>query len=165
MQEKIKRFWKKVQKAGPNDCWLWKGCKNSRGYGLFTWHKPAQLAHRVSYEIEYGTIDNKLLCCHTCDNPLCVNPKHLFLGTARENLADCVRKNRSINGAKNHNCKLNKLIVKKIREEHFGKLKLPINKLAEKYNVSPSTIWAVIKNITWSTGITREKLRQRRNQQ
>lgn len=92
-----KRFWDKVQQT--DNCWLWIGHKNINGYGVF-WcggkkGGKRKLAHRLSYELAYGKFDEKLYVCHKCDNPPCVNPNHLFVGTQKDNMEDCSNKNRT----------------------------------------------------------------------
>ena len=91
-----KRFWRKVDKAGDNECWLWNASTNGK-YGLIrSASKPFKhlLAHRVSYELNVGDIPGGMYVMHSCDTPLCVNPKHLSIGTQAENMADCVQKDR-----------------------------------------------------------------------
>ena len=91
-----KRFWRKVDKAGPDDCWLWNAYTNGR-YGQIRSSKkpfPQLLAHRVSYEMNVGEIPDGMDVMHSCDTPLCVNPKHLSVGTRQDNMDDMVSKNR-----------------------------------------------------------------------
>jgi len=86
----IKRFWKYVDKRGPDDCWEWLGHIKKDGYGcLFVKGKPQQ-AHRISWAIAHRTwpIPAKAEICHTCDNTICVNPAHLYLGTHTTNMQD-----------------------------------------------------------------------------
>lgn len=87
-------FWSKVQKAEPDKCWLWKGYRKPDGYGVFCWESSSIYAHRFSLELERGKPLGDLFACHHCDNPPCVNPAHLFLGTHRDNIIDAVSKGR-----------------------------------------------------------------------
>lgn len=86
------RFWSHVAKSG--DCWEWVGTRRREGYGLF-WNGERQVrAHRFAWELEEGPIPEGKSLCHSCDNPPCVRPSHLFVGTQRENLEDMTRKGR-----------------------------------------------------------------------
>lgn len=88
------RIYSQVQKSpDPSGCWVWLGSANKKGYGSICINGRSQLAHRVSYELFNGPIGD-LLACHTCDNPSCVNPAHLFAGDAFANMQDASRKNR-----------------------------------------------------------------------
>lgn len=93
----IKLFWSKVDIRTEGECWEWKAGKLKKGYGQFTaayYYGYSRLAHRFSYLIKHDELPNELMVCHTCDNPSCVNPKHLFLGTHIDNMQDCVSKGR-----------------------------------------------------------------------
>ena len=74
-------------------CWIWKGHKK-KGYGYYSHHQIAYRAHRISYFLVYGEIPEDKIVCHKCDNPSCVNPQHLFLGSSRENTQDMISKGR-----------------------------------------------------------------------
>lgn len=95
------RFFEKVQKGQENECWLWTACRNDQGYGsAFTPRGTHDKAHRVSWELHFGPIPpgqgpHGTCVLHRCDNPSCVNPNHLFLGTNRDNAIDRQRKGRT----------------------------------------------------------------------
>lgn len=100
------RFWAKVDKDGPvpehmphlGACWVWTASKLNSGYGQFGIGGKLRYAHRLSWEMERGEIPDNLCVLHSCDNPPCVRPEHLFLGTRRENSSDCQRKGRLARG-------------------------------------------------------------------
>jgi hypothetical protein len=92
------RFWENVEKTEGNKCWIWNGSKDLAGYGKLSvggqGNKYDIRAHRLSYEMRFGPITGDNVICHTCDNPSCVNPNHLFEGTQKENMKDMSRKGR-----------------------------------------------------------------------
>lgn len=103
--EQTTRFWSKVDKSG--ECWTWTGAHDRRGYGWFKRDRKMVKAHRLSWEMVHGPIQDGMFCCHHCDNPKCIRPGHLFLGTPRDNMRDMVAKGRhsrvrgeKVNGAK-----------------------------------------------------------------
>ena len=106
----IQRFWAKVDQSSPEGCWPWMGgLRGSPGrlYGKITVRRRALSAHRFSFELHYGEIPegegaHGVCVCHRCDNPLCVNPAHLFLGTHLQNMQDKVRKGRDTWANKTH---------------------------------------------------------------
>lgn len=92
------RFWSKVDKTShAGGCWLWTAKRNQGGYGAVREAGPGSRflsTHRLSFEMANGQIPKGLMVCHSCDNPPCVNPDHLFLGTAIDNIRDCIAKGR-----------------------------------------------------------------------
>lgn len=92
----LENFWSKVDKSG--DCWIWTGSRHGFGYGLFGLNGKTRRAHRISYELVNGPIPEGFVLCHTCDNPPCVNPDHLFVGSKADNTHDALRKGRMIGG-------------------------------------------------------------------
>lgn len=93
-EDPVKRFWAFVEKRGDDDCWAWTGGTTADGYGRFWDGQQETGAHRYSYLIHKQDYDPSLLACHTCDNPTCVNPAHLFMATNAENTRDKMKKGR-----------------------------------------------------------------------
>ncbi|RJG10905.1 HNH endonuclease [Pseudomonas cavernicola] len=111
------RFWEKVEKLGFDDCWIWQGAK-AQGYGKIWLSGSVLGAHRVSYEIVHGPIPEDMQINHKCDVRDCVNPNHLYVGTAKENTQDMIERNRGglfKPGELHHSAKLNNFQVMMIR--------------------------------------------------
>lgn len=105
----------KIQNA--NGCWEWKGFRLKTGYGKFSYKRKSYLAHRISWYLFNGPIPDYLCVCHKCDNPPCINPEHLFLGTQVDNIQDMIKKNRrDFKGENAPYRKLSSNQVLKIRE-------------------------------------------------
>lgn len=147
-QPLIDRFNRYVAKGGNDDCWTWTGTKNPQGYGAIRYRGKGSFAHRMSYEIHKGQIPTGQYVCHTCDNPSCVNPKHLFLGTPKDNSDDMRNKKRNVilQGIKNGNARLTPDKVLEMRQL-FGILSL--NALATRYSVSQKTVLNVKQGKIW----------------
>jgi len=142
------RFWSKVDKSG--ECWVWTATCYRNGYGQFgPEHGKGVLAHRFAWELIYGAIPNGLLVCHHCDNPACVRPDHLFLGTQSDNMKDCAAKGRSSlqNPAKHHR-KLTEIQVQEIRQ--LSMQGVSKYRLARRYHVTETTIGQIVSGRTWT---------------
>lgn len=138
----IERFISKLHKS--NNCWLWLASKNTDGYGQFKINNKKHLAHRVSYEIYSGDITCGLMVLHSCDNPSCVNPKHLRLGTSKENTKDMITRNRKGSNKK----RINPNIACKIRKM-YSSGNYSQRQLANIFNTSPTNVRNIIKFNTW----------------
>lgn len=148
-EEAIASFWSKVDKsAGPDKCWTWTGGITAKwGYGAVNWKKRVLGAHKVSWLITNG--DPGVLCVlHKCDNRVCVNPSHLFLGTKKDNSQDALRKGRHKNG----NAILTPDLIRQIRKEykrHGAHNQTNCRELSEKHGVSMSMIWRAARGNGW----------------
>lgn len=149
------RFWSCVDTRGPDECWEWMRGKLGRpgfGYGRFWYAGKTRQAQRFSWAIANNvpilTLRNDQQVCHHCDNPPCVNPKHLFLGTTQENTKDSVAKGRHGIGDQNGRAVLSEEDVMQIREHGIHSRK-DRRALAKKYGVHPNTITSVIEGKLW----------------
>ena len=153
------RFWCKVEIKGEDDCWNWQaGIRGKSGYGAFKYEGKTVNSHRMSWFLTYGKIPDNLCVCHKCDNRLCCNPKHFFLGTLADNNKDMKSKGRAVACYSIHpelirrgeNCshsKFNWNQVCDIREQLANGSNMEV--LAKKYNVDPSSISAIRDNKSW----------------
>lgn len=151
------RFWRKVDRRGPDECWLWIGRKDG-GYGSLSLGgrgSPRVVAHRASFELKHGPIPPGLFVCHRCDTPRCVNPAHLFLGTNADNMHDALIKGRlshvnrgRFDGEKNPAATLTEDAVRAIRRElSMGHSQSTI---AAKFGTTQSAVSRIKLRRTWA---------------
>lgn len=161
MTELEARFWSKVDRTGTG-CWLWTAGRSRRGYGVFSSSQRYVNAHRVAWELTYGAIPPGLLVCHRCDNPPCVNPEHLFLGTAADNARDAAAKGRLLCGDENPsrrnreirprgeghaNAKLTAAAVLRLREDY--RRGFSYRELGVRYGIQRSHVHNLIAGRAW----------------
>lgn len=132
-------------KVDENGCFVWQGATQSDGYGV----SHHDLAHRVSYQISIGEIGD-LYVCHRCDNPPCVNPEHLFLGTQKDNMSDCSKKKRfgDRSGENNANAKMSEATAQAILAA-WKKSEETYQALAERFGVSKASVAMLIQGLAW----------------
>ena len=151
----MKRFWDKVKKT--KTCWNWTGANRGNGYGCMRINKKMISSHRLSWELHFGKIHKNKLVCHTCDNRACVNPKHLFLGSHRDNTRDSMLKGRHklpdgsnrVSGERQWCHKLTWKLVRKIRDDYKNDNSLTHRGLAKKYGLAYSAIGSMLRRETW----------------
>jgi len=144
------RFWAKVDRRGPDECWLWRGALSGRGYGNISFRGKVTGAHRVSFILDQCFVPPAdRMVCHRCDTPACVNPSHLFLGTNSDNMRDCVQKGRfpPQHGHHNPQAVLTTEQVGRVRAElAAGKSH---RQIAQEIGVNRSTIDRIASGESW----------------
>lgn len=164
-KEAEERFWIKVKKT--KDCWLWTAYKDKNGYGRFWFDKKLMLSHRFSWEIKNGKIKEGMFACHSCDNPTCVNPDHLFIGTCLDNMRDAKAKGKYVgrgqyfmrdyslkrkmeNLPRGENHPNSKMTEKKVIEARkLREMGFPIGKLARKFGLTYTPMYMILKRKHW----------------
>lgn len=130
-------------------CWEWQGGKDKDGYGRIGDEGKTKRTHRVSWEVHFGPIPEENCVCHHCDNPPCIRPDHLFLGTVYDNNHDKEKKNRQVRGESNGMRKLSDIEILEIRELYSAG-KHTQKDLGEIFGVSPSAISRIVGNKRWN---------------
>ena|SRR3990167_3201580 len=148
------RFWSCVDKDGPllnqsDKCWIWLASRSKEGYGHFYYGGPQQ-AHRVSWRIAHGNVPPGKLVLHHCDNPPCVNPSHLYVGTDADNVKDQVARGR-LRRARGVDAGLAKLTEGQVitirRMYAAGKCSLP--QLSHQFGIAVNAVWMIVRRLTW----------------
>ena len=129
----------------PDGCWVWMGGLSEKGYGLIYENGRAERTHRVSWKLKYDDIPKGLYVLHRCDNPCCINPNHLFLGTAKDNIRDGMNKGRITFRETHGRAKLKNADISKIRSDN----RRPYSIIAKEYGVHKNTIGNIKNNRTW----------------
>jgi hypothetical protein len=146
------RFWEKVDSSsGVDSCWPWTGYSYSFRkctYGTIYAEKRPQLSHRIAWELSFGSIPKGLNVLHSCDNGLCCNPKHLFLGTQSDNAKDMISKGRGHKGSEHYAAKLTEANIAEIR--HLSDQGWAQRKIAEKLGVCQQSISDILHRKTWT---------------
>jgi hypothetical protein len=138
------RFERFFRRGEPNECWEWSGGRHGKGYGQFG--NPTTKAHRVAWELYRGPVPDGLHVLHSCDNPPCVNPNHLFLGTNLDNVNDKVAKGRakSLRGEASPSAQISEVIARKIRADPRTQ-----GVIAAEYGLAQTTVSAIKRRIIW----------------
>lgn len=156
-EEWVRDFWSNVQKLSDNECWPWTGCcsgsskdkEKKWAYGKFSFRGGMKNAHRIMLYLSKGEPPcTGMFACHTCDNPKCVNPSHLYWGTAKQNTHDMLNRNRQARGLKHGISKLTEDQVLAIKRSLMGGGM--IYRLAKQYGVARATIQDIKKGVTWA---------------
>lgn len=148
-QSDVNRFWKRVDVRSHDECWEWRGGIGKKGYGHISVNGKTIMVHRFSFEIHFQSIPNGLQVLHACDNTVCVNPNHLFLGTNLDNMRDKAKKKRgnAPRGERHGNHKLTEKQVLEIRELSKNNSQI---KIASMFGVSSKHISDILNFKKWS---------------
>lgn len=154
-EEDRERFWKHVNKKEKNECWEWNSATGSGGYGVFgIWNKKHArhlMSHRCAYVLSGKSIPSGMIVCHSCDNRKCCNPYHLFMGTPKDNAADCAAKDRTLFGNRNFNTKLTpESAIDSYRRFYNGET---ARSISDRYGVSIPCIMSLVQGRAWKREI------------
>lgn len=153
ISDPVKHFWSKVAIKSVDECWTWQRGRTPTGYGQFRVDKTPISAHRFAWSLVHGTIPKGMFICHTCDNPPCCNPSHLFLGTPKDNVIDMTNKGRrgygasGLRGERHGNAILTESNIKEMRTLRESGSSLM--ELALRYNIARSTVSDICLRKAW----------------
>lgn len=142
------RFWGKVGRRGASQCWIWTGALSDSGYGIIFWQGRSRPATHVALQIAGKERPIGTQACHRCDNPPCVNPNHLYWGTPRDNVDDCVARGRRPKGVETAQATLTDQQVLDIRHRYAGGETGPC--LAREFQVSKTQIYRIASGKKWA---------------
>jgi len=149
------KFWAKVDRKDESECWGWRGSRSQKGYGRIQLYGQKIAAHRLSYMLNHGDIASDKVILHRCDNPSCVNPQHLEVGTVRDNNLDAFSKGRNKyvgayvkSGEGNHKAVLTEVQAREIKRL-YGAGGYSQGQLAKRFNVSRGCVWGIVSGSTW----------------
>lgn len=134
-------------KRDPNGCLVWGGCRQGKGYGAIFACGKLRSTHRIAYQIYFGKIPAELSILHRCDNRPCIEPQHLYAGTAKQNSLDAILRGRTPKGIKHGMAKLSEEDVYNIRM--LSSNKTASSEIAVKFGVSYHTIWDITTGRSW----------------
>jgi len=140
-------LWRYVAKSAPDQCWPWTRWLDRDGYGAFTTDGRTHKAHRLAFQLATGTDPGSLVVCHSCDNPSCCNPAHLFLGTQADNLRDMRTKGRSARGSRHPFALLTEAQVVEIRQRRASGALLRV--LKADYGINEGTLSEICNRKLW----------------
>jgi hypothetical protein len=143
----VARFWSKVDVRGPDECWLWKAARQVHGYGAFRVDGETKISSRFSFFLTHGRWPEGF-CCHSCDNPPCCNPAHLFEGSQDSNMKDAGSKGRMPRGERHWNSKLTTGDVQDI-VANYTLCRVTQRELGIRYGVGPDVISRIVTGKRW----------------
>jgi hypothetical protein len=153
------KFWQKVDRRGPDECWPWQGGVDEKGYGHVILYprttkagRKHTRAHRYAWTLTHGEIPDGVLICHRCDNPPCCNPNHLFPGTGSDNMQDMWQKKRhsDLQGEKNGRARLTWEDVLEIRRRYAAG-GVTFQSLADERGMNKSAMHRLVRGLTWKS--------------
>lgn len=144
------KFWSMCEKR-ENSCWEWTRCLHKDGYGQLSYHRKFWLAHRLAWHLARGPIPKGICVCHKCDNPKCINPDHLFIGSHAENMSDMKNKGRRKNinsGELNGRAKISASDAAEIRNKYQSGKTRQVD-LAAEYGIAQTVISLIVRGKIW----------------
>lgn len=137
-----KRYWDNVDKKSNDECWEWKAARNKFGYGVIYYDGKNRYAHRLALQLSNIYLEKDDVVCHSCDNPSCSNPNHLFIGKQSDNIKDMIEKRRNQFGENTYNAKLSNDDIIEIRKLYFNGITQ--NNIAKMFSINQGHVSDII---------------------